>query len=310
MQSSKDAHCFPEAQSVPNALDEYYPPREDFLAGPPLKRFRQMTEIQSSRADHYQIETRPTLRTRNPPKPIDTTNYTQLQVNIKLSEHGLQEEKVRQPSERNQQVEAQLAQDSSQSTTQTTAALLQLKQTIKTEQTPWLPLTPPSLTAMSPNSEASSDSVLSSSTNHETSWSRSKLTRFSSSPPSLMELYRSGDTYDEFKRRVSPIVHSNRSTSNSNMRRTITSSNNAQNSDPAYWEKRKKNNEAAKRSRDNRKLKETEMAVENAYLRGTLAECQFKFKALLNYINRGLRENHFNPEELRNFIETVLHQNI
>lgn len=36
--------------------------------------------------------------------------------------------------------------------------------------------------------------------------------------------------------------------------------------DDAYWERRRKNNEAAKRSRDSRKLKENEIAVRASYL--------------------------------------------
>ena len=36
--------------------------------------------------------------------------------------------------------------------------------------------------------------------------------------------------------------------------------------DAAYWERRRKNNEAAKRSRDARRLKENEVAVRASYL--------------------------------------------
>lgn len=39
-----------------------------------------------------------------------------------------------------------------------------------------------------------------------------------------------------------------------------------ENKDPGYWEKRKKNNESAKRSRDNRRVKEDHLAMKNMIL--------------------------------------------
>merc|ERR1712154_348383 len=45
-----------------------------------------------------------------------------------------------------------------------------------------------------------------------------------------------------------------------------TPSRNSGDKDEAYWERRRKNNEAAKRSRDSRKQKENEIAVRASYL--------------------------------------------
>ncbi|XP_044749313.1 uncharacterized protein LOC123310020 isoform X2 [Coccinella septempunctata] len=70
--------------------------------------------------------------------------------------------------------------------------------------------------------------------------------------------------FETFRQNILSKVGSNRST-NSNMRRQGNTAN-THITDPAYWEKRKKNNEAAKRSRDARRRKEDEIAIRCAYL--------------------------------------------
>ncbi|KAK9870816.1 hypothetical protein WA026_009778 [Henosepilachna vigintioctopunctata] len=62
------------------------------------------------------------------------------------------------------------------------------------------------------------------------------------------------------------LQNQNIGATNKNMRRSTNSSQSEQNSDPSYREKRKKNNEAAKRSRDARRAKEDEIAIRCAFL--------------------------------------------
>ncbi|GJQ77473.1 putative basic region leucin zipper [Trypoxylus dichotomus] len=75
----------------------------------------------------------------------------------------------------------------------------------------------------------------------------------------------SADAYNEFRRKMLSQVHSQNQGTNKNMRRNTQKNNNV-NSDPTYWEKRRKNNEAAKRSRDARRAKEDEIAIRCAFL--------------------------------------------
>lgn len=82
------------------------------------------------------------------------------------------------------------------------------------------------------------------------------------------------DEYAEFRQKMLSQVQSKNGT-NKNMRRNSQSAN-AQNADPTYWEKRKKNNEAAKRSRDARRAKEDEIAVRCAFLERENLNLKFK----------------------------------
>lgn len=82
---------------------------------------------------------------------------------------------------------------------------------------------------------------------------------------------QSNMTYDAFRKKMlEHVKRQNTSTTNSKMRRTINRSgsptNNVDEKDAAYWERRKKNNQAAKRSRDLRRAKEDELAIRTAYL--------------------------------------------
>lgn len=73
--------------------------------------------------------------------------------------------------------------------------------------------------------------------------------------------------YEESLRHMRADRNQNNSTTtNENMRRTIMSANNERNADPQYLHKRKKNNEAAKRSRDTKKAKEDELALRVRFL--------------------------------------------
>jgi len=65
-------------------------------------------------------------------------------------------------------------------------------------------------------------------------------------------------------------VKKNRNTPNPKMRRVSKSpglpTSTVDEKDAAYWERRRKNNEAAKRSRDARRAKEDELAIRTSYL--------------------------------------------
>ncbi|CAH0560455.1 unnamed protein product [Brassicogethes aeneus] len=84
--------------------------------------------------------------------------------------------------------------------------------------------------------------------------------------------------YNEFRNKMMSQVQKNGT--NKNMRRN--SQSNTQNPDPTYWEKRKKNNEAAKRSRDARRAKEDEIAVRCAFLERENLNLKFKLASVEN----------------------------
>lgn len=58
--------------------------------------------------------------------------------------------------------------------------------------------------------------------------------------------------------------------------------------DDAYWERRRKNNEAAKRSRDLRRMKEDEIAVRATFLE----QENLKLKAQVNILKNELTKLH------------------
>lgn len=58
------------------------------------------------------------------------------------------------------------------------------------------------------------------------------------------------------------------------------------NKDPAYYERRRKNNEAAKRSRDARRAKEDEIAIRAAFLEQENIKLKYEVAALRNETNR------------------------
>lgn len=76
----------------------------------------------------------------------------------------------------------------------------------------------------------------------------------------------SAEAYTEFRQRMLSQVQANNGTTNKNMRRISQCNNSHNREDSTYWEKRRKNNEAAKRSRDARRAKEDELAIRAAFL--------------------------------------------
>lgn len=101
---------------------------------------------------------------------------------------------------------------------------------------------------------------------------------YSKSPfPALKRHIDSAFTYNsseyfEFREKMLTYKKMNESTPNPKMRRTSKSehpglpTSTAEEKDAAYWERRKKNNEAAKRSRDARRAKEDELAIWATFL--------------------------------------------
>lgn len=89
----------------------------------------------------------------------------------------------------------------------------------------------------------------------------------------------STEAYEEFRKRMLSQVQQHIGTTNKNMRRSQMSMN-PQNTDPSYWEKRKKNNEAAKRSRDARRAKEDEIAIRCAFLEQENMKLKYQLAAL------------------------------
>ncbi|XP_045479508.1 protein giant-like isoform X3 [Harmonia axyridis] len=71
--------------------------------------------------------------------------------------------------------------------------------------------------------------------------------------------------FETFRKNILSRVNSSNQSTNHNMRR-MGNTTNTHITDPAYWEKRRRNNEAAKRSRDARRRKEDEVAIRCAYL--------------------------------------------
>ncbi|KAJ8950232.1 hypothetical protein NQ318_006206 [Aromia moschata] len=101
----------------------------------------------------------------------------------------------------------------------------------------------------------------------------------------------SEEAYQEFRDRVLARVQDDKGSTNVNMRRTQ-SQNANKIADPDYWEKRKKNNEAAKRSRDARKAKEDEIAIRCAFLERENIQLKYRVATLENEMER-LRRNAF-----------------
>lgn len=97
----------------------------------------------------------------------------------------------------------------------------------------------------------------------------------------------SSEAYNEFREKMLAQVRATHNSTNKNMRRIQSQNNNS--GDPHYWEKRRKNNEAAKRSRDARKAKEDEIAIRCAFLEQENLQLKFRIAALENEIQRNQR---------------------
>lgn len=151
------------------------------------------------------------------------------------------------------------------------------------------PETPSSTSTLSPNSEASSDAC-----GDLPAITKVKVTRpfkaYTRDPLALAAetiLGRdSAEAYAEFRKRMLATTQQSYSATNKNMRRTIATGNNTHISDPSYWEKRRKNNEAAKRSRDARKAKEDEIAIRCAFLEQENIRLKYEVAALRDEAQR------------------------
>ncbi|XP_011882620.1 PREDICTED: thyrotroph embryonic factor-like [Vollenhovia emeryi] len=90
--------------------------------------------------------------------------------------------------------------------------------------------------------------------------------------------------YIKFRERVIELKRMHENTSNPRMRRVVKSpglpTSTVEEKDPAYLERRRKNNEAAKRSREARRVKEDELAIRATYLERENAQLKENFKKL------------------------------
>lgn len=84
--------------------------------------------------------------------------------------------------------------------------------------------------------------------------------------------------YATFREQMLSQTRLDYSSTNMNMRRKT--AHNENNTDPTYWEKRKKNNEAAKKSRDARKAREDEIAIRCAFLEQENLKLKLKIAAV------------------------------
>ncbi|XP_031830498.1 transcription factor giant [Nomia melanderi] len=104
--------------------------------------------------------------------------------------------------------------------------------------------------------------------------------------PELLYDQNSGEAYTEFRKRMLESVKRSNEGSNIKMRRTTKSpglpTSTVDEKDAAYWERRRKNNEAAKRSRDARRAKEDEIAIRAAFLEQENLKLKYELIALRN----------------------------
>lgn len=104
---------------------------------------------------------------------------------------------------------------------------------------------------------------------------------FGTVAPESSIIKNSSEAFNEFRQRVLSQVQTTNTGTNKNMRRVTSSTNGlGRNEDPGYWEKRRKNNEAAKRSRDARRAKEDEIAIRCAFLEQENMQLRMRLAAL------------------------------
>lgn len=94
----------------------------------------------------------------------------------------------------------------------------------------------------------------------------------------------SSEAYAKFKEKMLAEARSSNNSTNKNMRRVQSQNGNVD--DPSYWEKRKKNNIAAKKSRDLRRAKEDEMAIRCAFLEKENLQLRIRLAHLENERDR------------------------
>ncbi|CAK9832487.1 Transcription factor ces-2 [Anthophora retusa] len=102
----------------------------------------------------------------------------------------------------------------------------------------------------------------------------------------LMYDQNSNEAYSEFRKRMLESVRRSNEGTNVKMRRVSKSpglpTSTVDEKDAAYWERRRKNNEAAKRSRDARRAKEDEIAIRAAFLEQENMKLKYELVALRN----------------------------
>ncbi|XP_008543176.1 protein giant [Microplitis demolitor] len=109
-------------------------------------------------------------------------------------------------------------------------------------------------------------------------------------PTELMYDHNSKEAYNEFRKKMLESVRKSNDGTNIKMRRLSKNSNlptsTIDDKDIAYWERRRKNNEAAKRSRDARRAKEDEIAIRAAFLEQENMKLKYEIIALRNETSR------------------------
>ncbi|KAJ3659018.1 hypothetical protein Zmor_010727 [Zophobas morio] len=104
------------------------------------------------------------------------------------------------------------------------------------------------------------------------------------SPETLLQK-DSAQAFTEFRHSVlSRLPPTTNKETNQNMRRLSNTQN--KNADPTYLEKRRKNNEAAKKSRDARRAKEDEMAIRCAFLEEQNRHLKYLTQSLKQEVKR------------------------
>lgn len=102
----------------------------------------------------------------------------------------------------------------------------------------------------------------------------------------LMYDQNTNEAYSEFRKRMLDSVRRSNEGTNIKMRRVAKSpvlpTSTVDEKDAAYWERRRKNNEAAKRSRDARRAKEDEIAIRAAFLEQENMKLKYELVALRN----------------------------
>ncbi|KOC61715.1 D site-binding protein [Habropoda laboriosa] len=102
----------------------------------------------------------------------------------------------------------------------------------------------------------------------------------------MMYDQNSTEAYSEFRKRMLESVRRSNEGTNIKMRRITKSpglpTSTVDEKDAAYWERRRKNNEAAKRSRDARRAKEDEIAIRAAFLEQENMKLKYELVALRN----------------------------
>lgn len=99
----------------------------------------------------------------------------------------------------------------------------------------------------------------------------------------------SAHAYADFRKKMLQQVRANNpppGVTNTKMRRSSQNSKEQEGKDPSYWEKRRKNNEAAKRSRDARRAKEDEIAIRAAFLEQENFKLKCEIAALRNELSK------------------------